>query len=262
MAPPPLWRALKSEEGPGTGSGGLEALPSSPPFRLWRLRLGPRGRHALAPQDSDALLWLQQGAVTCIVEDEPCPLRVGEGLWLVSGVAVDCQAGPAGAQLLGLGSPAAAGGEDAEAARRIQDHHAAMLQRLDQLTAALGRDAAAGAELLAYWRTEVLPHAAAEEGTLYSAASAIPGAAIWLQALRAQHGLLRQRVAELAATLALASAGTQGAAVTAAAAAALLRAHAEMENTVLLPALQAAGPGLGPLLQAMERTFASARAGH
>lgn len=92
---------------------------------------------------------------------------------------------------------------DAEAAAKVEQHHAEMAGRLDLLTASMlsatrsDRAAAARAELLDWLRTELVPHAEAEERTLYPAAAEIDEARLLVEAMLAEHALIHRLVAEL-----------------------------------------------------------------
>jgi hypothetical protein len=99
---------------------------------------------------------------------------------------------------------------------------------------------------VAYLDTEIVPHAAAEERTLYPAADAGP-AALLVDAMRAEHRDLMGRVTQLR------SAPDPIAAVAGASAiAALFASHLAKENDRLIPALLAMPDvSLGDLLAGM-----------
>ncbi|MEO3827407.1 DUF2249 domain-containing protein [Actinomadura sp. B10D3] len=126
--------------------------------------------------------------------------------------------------------------------RTIADHALTVSRAVDQLAAPYERRDT----LVAFCRDEALPHALAEEGTLYRAAEKLPEARLLLRSMLREHAVLRERVAELEA------ARTPGEAVSGAAAVnALFQSHLEKENDLLLPALVDAGVDLGALLAGM-----------
>ncbi|NED50363.1 hypothetical protein G3I24_05510, partial [Micromonospora aurantiaca] len=75
------------------------------------------------------------------------------------------------------------------------DHALTIARAADQLTAPYDRRD----KLVAFCTDEVLPHAEAEEGTLYKAAEDLPEARLLLRAMLREHVVLREKVAELAA---------------------------------------------------------------
>ena len=144
----------------------------------------------------------------------------------------------------------------------VRMHHAAMADTLARRTEAVvaasdpkERAAALGA-LVAYWRGEVLVHAAAEESTIYAATA--PLAPALVTALELEHRSLGTQVEALEAAAAAPEppAGLPVALV-AAAALGVFRVHADKENDVVLPLLAEAGRPLRPLLGDMERAFAA-----
>jgi len=100
---------------------------------------------------------------------------------------------------------------------------------------------------------EVLPHARAEERTLYRAARRDPGTAPLLQALMREHESLRSMAAGLGDPARAAQAAAQAAAI-----AALFASHAAKEEALLLPAMESSGTDLAALL-AREPFLASTR---
>ncbi len=155
-----------------------------------------------------------------------------------------------------------------------------MAARLQRLTGAVAQaaDPAGLAETLAallqYWRHEVLPHAAAEESTIYADAARLPQALPLVRSLEYEHQDLKQRGAALEGLRArAAAAGTPGAggppagepalgvaaAMEAAAATAVFHVHAAKENDFVLPLLAEAGRPLPEVLARMERAFQEAR---
>ncbi len=92
---------------------------------------------------------------------------------------------------------------DAEAAEKVEEHHAQMAGRLALLTADVLRAARtdraepARQTLLSWLRDELVPHAAAEEKTLYPAAAQIPEARLLVEAMLEEHVLIHRLVADL-----------------------------------------------------------------
>jgi uncharacterized protein (DUF2249 family) len=130
--------------------------------------------------------------------------------------------------------------EEAAAAERVEQHHAEMAGRLDLLTARLV--AAAGAtgadeardELLRWLREELVPHATAEEETLYPAAAQLTESRLLVEAMLAEHALIHRLVAELES-----ADGPVAAAATARALETVFDSHLSKENDQLLPTLVA-----------------------
>ncbi len=133
---------------------------------------------------------------------------------------------------------------DATAARAVEQHHAqmqgALRVRVDALvTGAARNDEAAArsarAELVAWCRAELVPHAQAEEQALYPAARARAEARLLVEGMLGDHEVILGLVKELDAA---------GDAVHAAAAArallAVFDAHLAKENELVLPVLVAA----------------------
>ena len=133
---------------------------------------------------------------------------------------------------------------DARAAEAVEQHHAqmagALAQRSESLSAAAraGRRADADAardDLVGWCRTELVPHALAEEGTLYPAAAARPEARLLVEAMIAEHRLIVGLVDELER-----AADAVTAAEVARALRVLFGAHLDKENRQILPVLVAA----------------------
>jgi hypothetical protein len=140
-----------------------------------------------------------------------------------------------------------------EAAAAIRAHHEELADGLAGQVERLVADARAGRpteaarnRVVAYLDTEIVPHAAAEERTLYPAADAGP-VALLVDAMRAEHRDLMGRVTQLR------SAPDPIAAVAGASAiAALFASHLAMYNDRLIPALLAMPDvSLGDLLAGM-----------
>jgi uncharacterized protein (DUF2249 family) len=130
---------------------------------------------------------------------------------------------------------------EAEAYQAMLAHHQALEDGLTARAEAVTGVAAAGqphgtavADLIAYLADEVLPHAAAEEGTIYLAAATLPGLAEMISGMIAEHVTLASSAARLAATTDGAAAASESRQI-----AGLFAAHAAKENESLLPALLA-----------------------
>lgn len=127
---------------------------------------------------------------------------------------------------------------DAEAAERIEQHHAQMAGRLGVLTAALltavreGRSEVARRDLLDWARNELVPHAAAEEESLYPAASGLPETRLLVEAMLAEHKLIHGLVRDLSR----ATDPVQSAAI-AQSLRTVFESHLAKENDQLLPSL-------------------------
>lgn len=127
---------------------------------------------------------------------------------------------------------------DAETAERIVAHHAELAGQVttlvDRLTRTTSGEAAIEARnrLVSWAREELLPHAAAEERTLYAAARDVAELRLLVQAMVAEHESLATLVDDLAgatspATAVVAAGGLQ----------AVVDVHLQKENELLLPAL-------------------------
>ncbi|MCL2317267.1 MAG: DUF2249 domain-containing protein [Actinomycetia bacterium] len=135
----------------------------------------------------------------------------------------------------------------------VHAHHgrmAADVQRLSEQVrdgARRGYARTAGQALVAWCRDELLPHALAEESTLYAAGAGLPATALLVSAMTADHRAIQAAVERLAQAQD---------AVDLAAAAAVVESsflvHLTKENDQLLPALDAAGVDLAPLVGGME----------
>ncbi len=127
---------------------------------------------------------------------------------------------------------------DAEAAERMVAHHAAMCGRLALLVEGLlaagsASDAWSARDGLVRWaRTDLLPHAGAEETTIYGAAAEVDGLRSVVAALVAEHATIIGLVDALEqSTHPLQAVRLAGGLQT------LVEAHVAKENDVLLPAL-------------------------
>ena len=155
-----------------------------------------------------------------------------------------------------------------EAYEAMRAHHQVLGEQLTARVSALSAAAAAGqpheaavAGLIAYLAGEILPHAAAEEATIYPAAAALDGLAGTVSEMTAEHKILSEaagRLAEAAGAVGAAglaeAAGAVGAAGLAEEIAGLFAGHVAKENDVLLPALLASeATDLPALLADMHR---------
>lgn len=129
----------------------------------------------------------------------------------------------------------------AEAYEAMLAHHRALGEQLNERVAAVAAAAAAGhphdaavAGLVAYLAGEILPHAAAEEETVYPAASALDGLAGTVTEMIAEHRTLAEAASQLAETAGAAEAAGRSAGI-----ARLFARHVAKENDILLPALLA-----------------------
>lgn len=132
---------------------------------------------------------------------------------------------------------------DAEAAEAVERHHAAMVGALVARAGALVGLARTGTgdlatlrdDLVTWSREELLPHAKAEEGTLYREASRRPEGRLLVEAMLAEHAVILGLVDDLARTT-----DVVDAAVTARALTAVFEVHLAKENEQVLPLLVAA----------------------
>lgn len=138
--------------------------------------------------------------------------------------------------------PLASSPADSQALESIEQHHAALVGGLSARTAALLAAVRDGADwtqargaLAGWYRTELLPHAEAEEAVLYPAARALPALEPLVRAMSHEHALLGQLVTRLEA-----ADDAPVAMVHAGAAQTLFETHVAKENDLLLPAMLAA----------------------
>lgn len=129
----------------------------------------------------------------------------------------------------------------AEAYEAMRTHHQILSEQLAAHVSAVSEAAAAGqphqaavAGLVAYLAGEVLPHAAAEEQTIYPAASEHADLADTVSAMTVEHKALSAAAERLARLTGGAAAAGQARQI-----AELFAEHAARENDVLLPALLA-----------------------
>jgi uncharacterized protein (DUF2249 family) len=136
---------------------------------------------------------------------------------------------------------------DARAADAVEHHHAemagALMLAVEGLTAAASAGRGAEAErrrleLVRWCRAELVPHALAEETTMYAAAGRLPAARLLVEAMLTEHRAIVGLVDELAATSEPVAASGLGRALRA-----VFEIHLAKENEQVLPALVAA-PGV------------------
>ena len=142
---------------------------------------------------------------------------------------------------------------DAEAAGAIREHHAQLQNALRERVAALRHAVQAGQShepaqraVLAFLDTELLPHAAAEERSIYPAGDR-GLTALLVQAMLEEHRNLIAHVARLRESVAAIDALADARVIQA-----LFESHLSKENDLLLPALMAdPSVSLGELLGGM-----------
>jgi hypothetical protein len=146
--------------------------------------------------------------------------------------------------------------------RQIVHHHAVLRRGLERRAGALCEAAENGvpfqrqlAILRVYLEEEILPHAKAEERTLYRAAATQARGSELVRTLTAQHHAL----AYLAGRLRPGADGGEAAAVSEWIAT-LFAGHVAKENDLLLPALAGSGADLASLLADMHEPQAGAPA--
>jgi uncharacterized protein (DUF2249 family) len=154
---------------------------------------------------------------------------------------------------------------DRRAAQAVVRHHAELAAGLAGRVSALVEAASIGSsgrtwqereQLLAWLHTELLPHAAAEEATLYPAAAAEPGGRLLVDGMLAEHRAIVALVTEVE------TAETPvGAAAAAHALSAVFAVHLAKENDLVLPLLVgAAQVSLADLLAGMHELLGAAEA--
>ena len=149
-----------------------------------------------------------------------------------------------------------------EQVRQIVHHHAVLRRGLEQRAGALCEAAENGApferqlrSFREYLAGEILPHAQAEERTLYPAAATQARGSELVRILTAEH----RDLADLAGRLQPGADRTEAATV-AEWIATLFAGHVAKENDLLLPALTGAGADLAALLADMHQPRAGAQA--
>lgn len=151
---------------------------------------------------------------------------------------------------------------DTEQERQIIHHHAVLRRGLERRTGALCEAAEHGIvfqqqlqSLQEYLDGEILPHARAEERTLYRAAVNQSRGSELVRTLTAEH----RELAHLAGRLGPGADGTEAASVSEQIAT-LFAGHVAKENDLLLPALTRSGANLAALLADMHESQARAHA--
>ena len=149
-----------------------------------------------------------------------------------------------------------------EQARQIVHHHALLRRGLERRVGTLCAAADNGvpiqrplAELRDYLETQILPHARAEERTLYRAAASQARGSELIRALTGEHRELEYLTGRLQP-----SAGGTAVARVAEWIATLFAGHVAKKNDLLLPALTGSGADLASLLAGMHEPRATAAA--
>lgn len=153
---------------------------------------------------------------------------------------------------------------DDAALSAMLDHHAHLRGELESLVAALRDAVAAGAPheqakdaLSDFIDRELLPHAAAEEGSLYPAAADDERVELFVDSMVLEHRGLQRK-----ARILRSAAAPAGALSSAEAIAAVFAVHVEKENDLLLPALRKReGVSLATLLGDMHDRLADPAVG-
>jgi hemerythrin-like domain-containing protein len=118
----------------------------------------------------------------------------------------------------------------------FSEHHTRLLTRIDEFGKRVEEDVLNAPELLTCLSEQLLPHAQAEEATLYQRGATLPDGAALVQSLRQEHETLRQQIHE--AQECFATRRDEALRNTIAALLVLLRTHFSTENDSLLPKLQ------------------------
>ncbi|MHB8294570.1 MAG: DUF2249 domain-containing protein [Acidimicrobiales bacterium] len=151
---------------------------------------------------------------------------------------------------------------ETEAIEAMLAHHRSLedqvARRVGALRAAVdgaGPHEATVAELVTYLAEEVLPHATAEEHSIYEAASGLPDVASTVTEMIAEHKELASSIEGLAASESPAGARERAVSIQT-----LFAGHVAKENDLLLPALRASGTvSLAELLMKMHRLTEAAQ---
>lgn len=156
---------------------------------------------------------------------------------------------------------------DARAAEAVEEHHAQMAGALALKVESLSAAARARrqddadevrADLVLWCRAELVPHALAEEGTLYAAAAGRPEARLLVEAMLAEHRVIVGLVDDLAR-----ASDAVSAAEIARALRVLFETHLAKENDQILPLLVAAPDvSVAALLGGMHELLGDAAAEH
>lgn len=156
---------------------------------------------------------------------------------------------------------------DARAAKAVEEHHAQMAGALALKVESLSAAARARrqddvdevrADLVLWCRAELVPHALAEEGTLYAAAAERPEARLLVEAMFAEHRVIVGLVDDLARAHEAVSAAEIARALRV-----LFETHLAKENDQILPLLVAAPDvSVATLLGGMHELLGGAAADH
>ena len=129
--------------------------------------------------------------------------------------------------------------QDVALADELKAHHAVMIRELGRLTgdladaAASGGDAVEARRALEHWIRDVLvPHAAEEEATTYSAASALPEGRLLIRSMLAEHVLIRHVAGRVSAASGPVEAAAYGRVLFD-----IFDSHQRKENDIILPLL-------------------------
>ena len=138
----------------------------------------------------------------------------------------------------------------ARAGQALVARHAELQGVLDHWAGVLAAAADSGSPvrpvrnlLCAFLTDDVLPHARAEERTLYRAARRDPDVSLLVQALISEHQVLASMTGRLGEPAPPAATAAQAAAISA-----LFASHVAKEDSLLLPALERSGADLAALL--------------
>lgn len=128
--------------------------------------------------------------------------------------------------------------EEARALAAVEHHHAGMLKRLKALTETLTRAVQTGDtvaehdahEVLVEWcETDLVPHALAEEGPLYSAPRDTPQGKLLVEGMLAEHQVIVGLVENLRGSSGVDSAVAAGSILN------IFALHLDKENRLLMP---------------------------
>ncbi len=136
--------------------------------------------------------------------------------------------------------------------RTMSDHALTLSRSIDRLTSPVPRREA----LVAFCEQEVLPHAMAEEETLYRIAGDLPRTRLLVQAMHGEHLTLRELAGDLAEASTPGEIAGQAAALNA-----VFQSHLDKENEILLPALIDAGVDLAAMLDGMHEILGASGGG-
>jgi iron-sulfur cluster repair protein YtfE (RIC family) len=154
--------------------------------------------------------------------------------------------------------------EDSVAAERVREHHAQMAGALGSLVQHVITAAQSGTvddsrhTLVSWCRSELLPHAGAEETTLYSAARQLDAARLLIESMTGEHRVIAGLVDELES-----AADPVSVASAARALQVLFESHLGKENDLVLPALVAASShSVAELLEGMHEILGADEHAH